>query len=244
MPATIDGPVRPARAGKFEALELDGRNVTVLVTDKLKEAGLPNRAISAEAWVRVDKTQDWGGIVGAIQDDGEVEHGWLLGYRGDRFSFALASEGGKGKLTYATSNKAIQPGAWAHVAGVYDGKTMKLFVNGNLVAGSNAQSGNIEYPEQGFYAIGAYQDTNEHHPMQGAIHEVRVYDRALTPTQIVRHAQTETQRATGACHTRTEKPSLRCRSRSLAQILGPRVCRRPMEDRQACKVHIASSVRW
>ena len=45
----------------------------------LTEAELPQRAIAAEAWVRVDKPLRWGGIAGAIQDNGSFERGWLLG---------------------------------------------------------------------------------------------------------------------------------------------------------------------
>ncbi|HBC62504.1 MAG TPA: hypothetical protein DC058_14985, partial [Planctomycetaceae bacterium] len=41
---------------------------------------LPTRAITVSAWVSVDEPLDWGGIIGRIQDDGDQELGWMLGF--------------------------------------------------------------------------------------------------------------------------------------------------------------------
>lgn len=183
-----------SRVGQHQALELDGTRQTVMVAPEFRHAPIPTKELTAEAWVRVDQLQEWGGIIGVIQDDGEVERGWLLGYRGKRFSLAVASSKGPGRLTYLTADHDFEPGDWYHVTGTYDGTTMKLFVNGQQSAESQAPSGDILYPERAWFEIGAYHDKDEYFRMTGAIHEVRLYDTSLTSKEIQHRYQASRSR--------------------------------------------------
>ncbi|MCA9188753.1 MAG: PQQ-binding-like beta-propeller repeat protein, partial [Planctomycetales bacterium] len=161
-----------------------------LITDDHRQADqrLPQTEFTAEAWVRVDTELEWGGFIGAVQDDGNLERGWLLGFRGLRPSLAVGAQDGPGGITYLTgSDVAFVPRKWHHVAGTYDGKSMKLYLDGKQVATSNEQRGPIRYPDKTFYEIGAYHDGNEYHVFTGALHEVRLYKRALSPQEIDRH---------------------------------------------------------
>ncbi|MFT5326900.1 MAG: hypothetical protein ACI8P0_004783, partial [Planctomycetaceae bacterium] len=96
---TVTGPLLET-VGDRQALELDGSGQGIVIAENYRDANMPRRTISVEAWVRVDEPQTWGGIVGAIQDNGDFERGWLLGYRDSKFSFALAGAEGNGRLTY------------------------------------------------------------------------------------------------------------------------------------------------
>jgi hypothetical protein len=61
LEGAIVGPVRFDR-GEPKALLLDGNSKgkhRIDITGELKKAGLPDRQISVEAWVRIDKPQDW-----------------------------------------------------------------------------------------------------------------------------------------------------------------------------------------
>ena len=148
---------------------------------------LPDEALTVAAWVSVDEPEEWGGIVGTIEDNGDTERGWLLGYHNNRFSFALASQGaddGNGKLTYLQSTSTWEPGRLYHVCGVYDGKTMQLFVNGRCEASGTEQSGPLRYPSSGPFVLGAYRDENEHHPLRGRLREVRIYSEAARPAWV------------------------------------------------------------
>ena len=109
--------------------------------------------------------------------------GWLLGSRKARFCFAVATAKA-GRLTYLTAPQPLQRGYWYHVAGTYDGRQQKLYVDGRLVARSDAQQGPILYAPRGFYTVGAYRDDNEIHSMAGRIERVSVYDRALTAAEV------------------------------------------------------------
>lgn len=77
-------------------IELPGRDERIVVANAPDRALLPARDMTAEAWVRVDRVTPWGGFIGQVQDNGDFERGWVLGFVESRFSFALASEGGNG----------------------------------------------------------------------------------------------------------------------------------------------------
>ena len=49
-------------------------------------------------------------------------------------------------MTYLSAKTPIKKERWYYVAATYDGQTMRLYVNGELEAESNAQSGDIVYP--------------------------------------------------------------------------------------------------
>ncbi len=164
------------------ALRFNGQN-NVMRCGDLADAGLPAPQLTVESWVRIDKPREWGGIVSALQDNGEFERGWLLGYRNSRFTFAVASAG-KGRLTYLSVNDDFAVESWYYVAGVYDGRSMKLYVDGELAVTSDEQSGAILYPPSAPFEIGAYHDNDEFYPLEGQIAEVAIHKVALPPAQI------------------------------------------------------------
>lgn len=142
-------------------------------------AGLPEKNISVEAWIAIDKTQEWGGILGAMQDNGSYERGWLLGFQHYNFFFAVSSQKIK-RLTYLKASTQFQPGIWYHVVGTYDGEVMRLFVDGQMRAVSSEQSGPIEYAPKFHYTLGAYQDDDEFYPMNGRIESAALFDKTLS----------------------------------------------------------------
>jgi outer membrane protein assembly factor BamB len=182
--ASSAAPVDLVRIGELEAANIAPSGLSFTVAETLRRADVPRRDLTVEAWVRVDEAQPWGGIVSAIQDDGDEEHGWLLGYRDDRFCFGLTGREGDAKLMYMSADQPFIAGRWYHVAGTYDGKTMQLFVDGELSASSAAERGDIDYPRKTPFELGAYRDSNENYPLVGALQEVRLYRRALGDDEI------------------------------------------------------------
>ena len=70
--------------------------------------------------------------------------------------------------------------AWTHLAATYDGRTLRMFVNGVLVgaepmSGALITSGNV-------LSIGGSVVWGGH--FEGLIDEVRIYNRALAPGEI------------------------------------------------------------
>jgi len=187
--ATILGSTRMVRVGEIEAIALDGGSNSLLITGDIGAAKLPTEQLTATAWVRIDTESPWGGILGAIQDNGDFERGWILGYKGRRFAWAVCGKEGPGRLTYLTAPTEFETGRWYHVAGTYDGTTMRLLVNGKQVAESKAQQGAINYPKQAFYEIGAYHDKDEYNRLNGMLHEVRLYDKVLDEKQLTEQSE-------------------------------------------------------
>ncbi|MCG8611146.1 MAG: LamG domain-containing protein, partial [Pseudomonadales bacterium] len=150
-----------------------------------EESGLPTEQLTVSAWVRVQSAKDWGGIVGYFQDNGNYEKGWLLGTRGEHFSMALSSDG---SLTYLTDPADLSLNEWHHVAGVYNGSELSIYVNGVRKNTTTNESGNIDYPDQGWYQIGSYKDDNEDFRHDGQIDNVSIFARALSDAEIARLA--------------------------------------------------------
>jgi outer membrane protein assembly factor BamB len=166
---------------KSDTPRVEGAASYLLVTNDL--SGLPKRSITVEAWAQIGKSQKWGGLVGALQDNGSYEKGWLLGYNETSFFFALAGQK-PGKLTYLAASRAYQTGVWYHVVGVYDGKEQRIYVDGRLDRKSAEQSGDIAYPPKAAFVLGAYKDDDETYPLEGRIEQASVWDRALGEAEV------------------------------------------------------------
>jgi hypothetical protein len=84
----------------------------------------------------------------------------------------------------------VSSGQWHHVAGVYDGSSMKLYIDGSLVA-DRPQSGSISpMLSTSFLAIGS-EDGRTYAPniigaryFSGLIDEVAIYNRALSAGEV------------------------------------------------------------
>jgi acid phosphatase type 7 len=187
--ARAQGEPTVALHGPASALHFDGKRDWLNVDSPTKElrTALPSREITVSAWVSVATTHRWGGIVGALQDNAGAEKGWILGFNDEHFTWGMAGEqsaDSDGILTYLEGGPKIEPNRWYHVVGTYDGKTMQLYVNGELVATSDKQSGDILYADPFDFAIGAYKDSDDFTPMDGTLYELKVYGRILAAEEI------------------------------------------------------------
>jgi len=133
-------------------------------------AWLPERDFSIGAWVSIERPQRWGGLISCVQDNGDYEKGFVLGYNDTHFTFALSTEGaddGDGRLSYLSGTTPYQAGKWHHVMATYDGAKLRLYVDGQLDAETELQSGKILYDMDAPFVMGAYRDSNESHPLDG-----------------------------------------------------------------------------
>ena len=83
---------------------------------------------------------------------------------------------------------AMWDGNWHMAAGTYDGTTVRLYVDGTEVGSGTPTTGDIGYglALSNDFVIGNTNDTScvENTNWSGDLDEVRVYDRALSPTEI------------------------------------------------------------
>lgn len=175
--------------GPASALHFNGTEDWLKVDSPSKDlrAALPSRELTVAAWVSPAQTQRWGGIVGALQDDGGNEKGWILGFNDDHFTWGVAgkdSADSDGILTYIEGGAKIEPNRWYYVVGTYDGHKMQLFVNGEPVAESDKQHGDLLYPDKFELALAAYKDQNDFVPLEGSLYEVKIYSRVISQEEI------------------------------------------------------------
>jgi len=81
--------------GPALALRLDGASDWIEVAGNAAAAGplLPKRECSISAWVGWTRRGATAASAASCRTTARTRKGWLLGYDGDRFSWALASEG-------------------------------------------------------------------------------------------------------------------------------------------------------
>ena len=149
---------------------------------------LPVDKFTISAWVSVDEPKRWGGIIGCVQDDHDVEYGWVLGYNETKFTFGLSTAGaddGDGLMTYLDSADVFyELGRWHHVAATYDGARLRLYVDGILSNETLEQSGDILYNESSKFVLGGYVDDNENHPHDGRLLMIAINSEAINANDI------------------------------------------------------------
>ncbi len=134
--------------------------------------------LTVTCWVRTDvagQTQAW--IVNRVQGGGE-DTGFRLGVMGGRPCFNVP-------LTdwshTAHAAAALPTGRWAHLAGTFDGTTVRVYLDGEL-CGSLERPGPVRanaFP----IILGSYAPDHPAH-FKGLLDEVRLYSRALTAAEI------------------------------------------------------------
>lgn len=150
---------------------------------------LPVREFTLAAWISIDQPQRYGAVFSALDDKGGAERGLALGYNETKPYLALATKGaddGDGKLTYLTSSKPWKKGQVHQLVATYDGTTMTLYLDGEAVATSAEQSGDILWPADVQAWLGGYRDSDENFPHAGRLIDFRLYDVCANP-QWVKH---------------------------------------------------------
>ena len=194
--AKIVGVIKTVK-GKFgDAARFDGNQNNYIQGAKNLEVfkKKPTKSISVEGWIIDEGFIEWGGYVVCAQDNGSFEKGWVFGTN-NQVSFAVSTDDpddGDGVLTYVKPAKNPDRGEWFHIAGTYDGGTIKLYINGEVVAENKNHKGDINYPKakdgngenDAELVIGQYRDKNEFFPHTGLIDEIKIYDRALSEAEV------------------------------------------------------------
>jgi glucose/arabinose dehydrogenase len=161
-------------AGKFAgALSFNGTTSWVTVPDA-GSLDLTN-GMTLEAWVRPTALgAGWRTVIFKEQPGGIVYS--LYGHQGT----APVGQVFVGGEQNAVGPAALPLNAWTHLAVTFDSTTLRLYVNGAL-AGSKAVAGSMA-ASTGVLRIGGNSVWPEY--FAGLIDEVRVYNRALSATEI------------------------------------------------------------
>lgn len=88
-----------------------------------------------------------------------------------------------GGWLFKENASAVPMGAWTHLAGSYDGSNIRLYVDGTEVVPATAAAGVMTNTGTDTMAIGGRNSVNQHW-FPGLVDDVRIYNRALTATEV------------------------------------------------------------
>jgi hypothetical protein len=164
------------------ALDFDGGRVRVLDHQDLR----PMHQVSVCAWIKYSDEQNNSRVVAKGADDKETYQ--LEVDEDDDLKFSVRDGNDPNVDEYeAQSNAdALDRDEWVHVAGTYDGNSLKAYVNGELVAeNTDANSNVIPFLRQDIndLAIGN-KPGGEDDRFIGIIDDVRVYDYSLSAQEV------------------------------------------------------------
>jgi hypothetical protein len=170
---TVSGATWAAAGKNGAALSFDGVNdwVTIADTNLLDLTS----GMTLEAWIRPSLVSNWRTVI--------------LKERGAGLSYSLYSSNDNGRPSTwifrsndaeSTSPSALAVNTWVHLAATYDGATLRLYANGVQVS-SKAVTGAMTTSTSPL-RIGGNAVWTEF--FGGLIDDVRVYNRALTATEI------------------------------------------------------------
>jgi len=177
-----NGPIWTAEGKVGGAYEFDGRDDYIYYLSRDNAFGIADQ-ITVMAWVRPRAFGHYPFIL-------TERAGYYLNL--DPSGKVAVYQYGTNPTGWHLSRTALTIGQWHHVAYTYDGRNVKIYVDGALETTVNV-SGKITVPAESYVAIG--QDVKSGQPqgsrqLNGTLDEVMLWARALSETEIARFYRT------------------------------------------------------
>ena len=149
----------------------------------------PATALTIECWVKTEQVgQENVWLVNRVLSGGTAS-GYRLGVLEGKPCFEIPVTDWSHHLK---ASEALPTGRWVHLAGTYDGHTMRIFVDG-LERGSLARPGPIHANDLRL-CLGSYDVDHPAH-FTGLLDEVKLYGRALSEGEVREHYRQFADRA-------------------------------------------------
>ncbi|WP_406113343.1 LamG domain-containing protein [Streptomyces sp. NBC_01014] len=166
----------------------------VRVTDR--PALNPAGAVTVSAWINPSSWPEnpWeGSIIAKDSWDGGRDAGYALrGGADGTISFVLALDG---HFVETLTTTTVPPSGWHHVAGVYDGEQVRIYIDGTAHATRSATGGITSSTNTPVVVGNCPADSSRR--FSGSVDEARIYARALSAAEIDAQYRAATP-ATGA----------------------------------------------
>ncbi len=144
----------------------------------------PTEGITVSGWFFTNSFEPQ--VLISTYEDG----GYRLGFDDGQDLWWSLYLGDTGEVSIPIQHESISLNEWHHIAGTYDGKTMKMYLDGTLRNQMNV-TGAIQYQYNNYVLLGAdagvYNQTDRNCPLyfRGRLDEIRIYDAALTYGQVM-----------------------------------------------------------
>ncbi len=179
---TITGAERADSGGCGQALVFGG--IGDYVSIPFTSENHPEKQISVSTWFYVDS------YVPQVLISSYDEGGYRLGFDDGNDLWWTINLEGSGDVSIPVQHEGITLSQWHHVVATYDGKISKIYLDGILRNQVNA-TGPIHYEYQNYIMLGSEAgpsntpDPNCPRYFSGGLDEVRIYDTALTYSQVM-----------------------------------------------------------
>lgn len=188
---TIYGASRTDSGKIGRAILLDGANDNVTIADSDLNGPFPAKSsaqaqdFTVSAWVKLDATSVRNPIVAK---QGNEIRGLYLAVESDG-CLNLEVWKNQSKSSMLKSSAALVPNQWYHVAAAYDYTTSgssvaRLFINGVEVGQSSSFVGPVQPNSEAFQVGRYYWNSQWNWHFDGAVDDVRVYNRVLNQAEI------------------------------------------------------------
>jgi RHS repeat-associated protein len=145
--------------------------------------GLVPTNYTVETWIKPLGEVDWQVLL-----FGQANGSQLIAWPGSTWGRVLLALRHSGWWAYLQSSHEVELGVWTHLAGTWDGVTMRLYINGELDAttqpGVSVWDSGCPFYIGGFYATNGPCGTYADQFFNGVIDEVSYYSRALSDGEI------------------------------------------------------------
>jgi endonuclease/exonuclease/phosphatase family metal-dependent hydrolase len=173
---TLVGGATWEQAGKIGSAVTFNGNGAQIVVSAPSDALKPANAFAISAWIKTNDTDDNGGEIASM---------------GDRYALRVQPGGqiktfffdGTTWQSHTGTNASVLDNQWHHVVGQYTGGRLEVYVDGAPFA-SPPITGTISYGAGNTFSIGRHGNGGQAHDFFGLIDAIRVYDHALSTSEI------------------------------------------------------------
>ncbi len=197
-PGTLQNGATATGVGRYgQAFSFNGVDDYV---GQVLPANIKNQNITIDAWVRINSLTGIGQTIvfAEPRDSGSVSSGAGMDISSTGQVRFLKGRPGINMYDIVAGTTVLSTGVWHHVAGTYDGATMRVYLNG-VLEGSLAEANGIDwndgavgFPDPGQLYFGAFKDsslgagptTPNLRFLNGSIDEIGIFNRALSAAEV------------------------------------------------------------
>lgn len=162
--ATALSPATPGIVG--HGANFNGPNSHIRIPNS---AALNPNQITLETWIRTTQTSGNAAIVNKDRTSGGFDRVWQFRLNNGHLEFIVFTSSGNHSVV---SNTLVADGTWRHLAGSWDGETVRLYVDGALDA-SSPYSGSLQSGQSNDLLIGRGENNSPDY-FRGDLDEIRL----------------------------------------------------------------------